>query len=321
MNKGTIGAIALASLTLLIIMVSLLLFSVPMVLANSTDNLTTSISVGSVAPNVSAITCVPAVLTPTPGNNTVVRCYTTIGDQNGWGNIDKSSLNVSLWIGVSRDSPDDLNNHYSNGTSSHQQSDCCWGDACGGTSSGETIDVSCNFTIRYFADPSASWNVNFTVEDAENNEGTNITTWGVNGILGLDVANGTISFGAVALGGEGNSSVLVYNIGNQDIDLRMAETNGTGGELVCDGASSDNITTSSAASGVRYNKTTVAWASMEKLTGTNYDFVHWDQAYYNASGTTDGIANATLYWTARLPGTGVAGTCSGITRFTVIDDA
>ena len=75
MKKGIVGAIALASMTIILVMVALLLVSTPMVLADgTTDNLTTTVEVSSVAPTVGEILCNVSELTPVTGQNTSISC-------------------------------------------------------------------------------------------------------------------------------------------------------------------------------------------------------------------------------------------------------
>jgi hypothetical protein len=322
MNRGIVGAIALASLTLVIVMLALLLFSTPMVFAEGVtdENLTTKVTVQSVPLEVGAITCEPSSLTPVIGSNKTMRCYSTITSLNGYGAIDQHGLNATLWIGGMFISTDDLNNHYSNGSSSNAGTNCCWGDTCNGVSSGNTIVVSCNFTTRYFIDV-GTWAVNFTLNDTGSNVRSNSTSYTVNSVLGINAVQTSIDFGSVALGGEKNTSVTIQNVCNQIIDLTLAETNATG-KLVCGGSGSANLSTDGDTSGVRYNKTnTDVWSSMELLTGANVNYEQWSQIYPNATGTGDTTQSDTLYWTLRMNATGISGLCSGTTRITVKADA
>lgn len=325
MNKGILGAIALASLTLLILMLALLL-STPMVLASAVtdENLTTTVTITAVPPDVGAITCEPSSLTPAIGSNKTIRCYSTITSLNGYGAIDQNGMNATLWIGGQFTNVDDFNNHYSNGTASYRGTNCCWGSACNGLSSGNTIVVSCNFTTRYFID-AGTWTINMSVNDSSGNRRTNATTYTVSAVLGLNTVDTSIAFGTAALGGEKNDTVSVENVCNQIIDLTLAETSAPG-NLTCNGAGSSDILTDETLSGVRYNKTLAdVWTSMEMLTGANVNYEQWSQVYYNdtdgVSATGDGTQANTLYWTLRVPASGVSGTCTGTTRITVKQDA
>jgi len=318
MNKGIIGAIAVASMTLFIIMVALALCLIPMASAEGIyENLTTTVTVTGVAPVVGTITCTPDPddtvtdpLTPIIGGNITLYCWATITDDNGWSNIDQATEVTNLFIDTVGGS-DDLNTHYSNDS-------CCFGVDCSGVGSSTTILMNCSYHTRYYLDP-GNWTVNFTIDDNEGlSNSTQKTDFEVYQALGLDVVETSIDFGVMTLGAEKNDTTEVRNLCNQPIDIKLAETNFTAGQLTCSGAGSDNITTAGA-DGIRYNKTSTAWANMVELTGTNTTYVTWDQVYYNASGTTDGIQEDTLYWTLRLPSSGVAGICSGITTFTVTE--
>jgi hypothetical protein len=318
MNKGFVGAIALASVTLLAAMIALLLLS-PMVLADvNNDNLTTTVDISSVAPSVGTITCDPATLTPVAGANTSIRCYATITDQNGYDDIDQNGLNVTLWQNsVDRRDNDDLNTHYSNGTSSFRGTDCTWSGA-----SGTDIDVSCNFTTRFFITPgTATWNVNMSINDTSGNfNSSEKDDYNVATHLGLNVVENTLDFGAAALGEEKNDTATIENWCNQIIDITLAETNTTGasaGELAC---GLGVIDTDGGSEGIRYNASSTAlWGSnMEPLTadpGTNYN--EWSQAYTNANGIQDTVQSDTLYFSLRVPASGVSGVCTGTTRITV----
>ncbi len=320
MNKGFVGAIALASVTLLVAMIALLLLS-PMVLADVyNDNLTTTVDISSVAPSIGTITCDPATLTPVAGINTTIRCYATITDQNGYDDIDQSGLNVTLWQdSADRRDDDDLNTHYSNGSSSFRGTDCTWGSG-----SGTDIDVSCNFTTRFFITPgTGTWNVNMSINDTSGNfNSSEKDDYNVNTHLGLNVVENTLDFGAAALGEEKNQSVTVENWCNQIIDLNLAETNTTGagvGYLDC--ALGSIQTDEGSTEGIKYNKTATAiWDNtMVPLTagpgGTDYN--DWTQAYTNPPDTQDTIQQDTLYFTLRVPSSGVSGVCTGTTRVTV----
>jgi hypothetical protein len=322
MKKGIVGAIALASATLLVAMLALLLLSTPMALADGySDNLSTQVDISGVAPSVGAITCDPDPLVPLAGANVTIRCYATITDNNGWGDIDQNGLNVTVWEDTAGQAgQDDLNDHYSNGTSSNWQTDCCWGDGCSGTSTGTTIVVSCNFTTRYFITSGATWNVNMSINDTSGLFGSALLDpYTVNSHLGLNVVNASLDFGSAALGDERNRTVNIENWCNAIIDINLAETDTTGdgvGYLDC---ALGSIDTDGANEGIRFNKTgTAVWAQMLTLAApTGVDYNDWTQNYYDATGTQDGTEESTLHFTLRVPSSGISGLCNGTTRFTV----
>ena len=106
------------------------------VLAAGSDEVNLYVTVQNARPSIGSISChnSSTPLTPVAGENTTIWCYATITDANGYADVNQTSLNVTIWGTNStgngpystQDRSDDLNNHYSNGSSSHQRSDCTW---------------------------------------------------------------------------------------------------------------------------------------------------------------------------------------------------
>ncbi len=310
------GKISITIISVSIIVALGLISPEPAAASQSDENLTTNVTVSNVAPTVGAITCEPSSLTPAAGSNTTVSCWSTLSDDNGYGDINQSKLITNFWFNETKTetSADDLNDHYSNGSASNAGTDCTWTDA-----SGTDITVNCTYKTRYFIDPTVSpniWTVKIVVNDSSDATGNNETTYTVDSMLGLDVKETSIEYGTLALGETSSEQKTnVTNWCNQliDVDLRESEYSG---QLYCPATGSANITTDAASTGIRFNETSsFAFVNGTELTGTSTAFVGFDLDYYDASGTTDGESTSNLYWLIKIPDTGVRGTCSGKTEF------
>lgn len=308
---------ALLSAGLLSMVAVLIIFSVPFVTAVD-SNITMTVDIVNQGPFLSTPSCSPASLTPTAGANTTVTCATNITDHNGVGDIDQTTLGAFLYkTGEVIGAADDLNDHYSNGTSSETSDDCAWS-----VQNGTTIQATCTFNTRHFIDP-ATWIANFTVNDT-NGPTTNtseLTSYTVNSILGVDAHTTAIDFGTVELGNiSSEQSTVIANAGNVQIDFNFSET-ANAGYLACDGTGSDNIATSNTTSGVRYNLTTsfdFDVAEQLAFPGTNYTEVNLN--YYAATSTTDGASTDTMYWLLKVPNVSVGGTCTGTVTILAAED-
>ncbi|MBN2095706.1 MAG: hypothetical protein JW727_06680 [Candidatus Aenigmarchaeota archaeon] len=301
---------------ILVVTTILLVGRVSMMPVNAVEgeNITTNVSVGNSAPTMGVIVCDPISdgnFTPDVGANKSMSCWTVVIDDNGYGEVNQTSLDTNFYSD-SIDGADDLNTHYSNGTSSNVATDCTWTNA-----TGTNITVNCTYYIRYFIDPSAGgWTVNFTVNDTSAETGSAAKVLGVATTLGLDVINTSIEFGSLALGGESQRTTDVLNTCNQQIDVKLRESQNSG-YLDCPGAT-DIATDNGDTDGIKYNATTFSWPEGISLTDTSTAYTAFDLNYYDATGTSDGESTKTLYWRIKIPSAGVSGVCTGQTEFVAV---
>ncbi len=152
------------------------------------------------------------------------------------------------------------------------------------------------------------------VSDAEGNTGNNTGKVTINQLISLNVTNTTIPFGSVDLGQESSQvTTTIRNTGNVDIDIKINESL-NGGNMTCSGPGSANINTSADTTGIRYN-TTDSFVFDETSWRLTQDDdtrdVNWAKNN-DASDATPPEYN--LYWKIKLPGSGISGTCTTITR-------
>ncbi len=326
-------------------LLSALIFAPVPANAPGTDEVNLFVTVSNAIPSIGAILChngsTSTSYVPTAGANKTIWCYATITDLNGWPDINQTSLNVSFYGTNStgncgdgcRNVADDLNNHYSAGNFSHlgvssgtNNDSCLWFSA-----SGNTISVNCTFEIRHFIDP-GTYNVTFNVSDNASapvygsNTNYNWTSilYTIGNTTAINVTNRTINFGTVALGATSAQRTLhIENWGNRPFDISAAETEGTAGQLNCTSGTLDTGLTD----GIRYNATTsfsfIGGEAAYRLVGSHNatgNITDWNEAYPNATGTTDTNSVKVLYWLLRFPSSGVGGSCSGVAQILATRD-
>jgi len=293
-------------ITKLIVLVYLLLLVValamPSVLADGTDdNLITSVTVGNELPTVGPITCNSYSFTPIAESTILLNCTATVSDPNGY--EDLAGIRAEFYNDT-RGLPANYTKHYYNDTCSFTQN--------GTTSTNSTVE--CLFTIYYHANP-ADWTMYFNVTDGTAGAtGNNTETITIQSLTALNVTHTEINFGSLDLGDtSAQQTTTIKNTGNVELDIRINESLNAG-NMTCDGSGSDNLTTSAAATGVRYNTTNsfnfddTSW----KLTSENDLIdVNWSKSY---DGSSSAPPEYNLYWLIKIPSSGISGTCTTTTR-------
>ena len=294
---------------LAILSISVILLDGTNVIADgANDDLTASVSIGSSAPTVGAISCVGGE-TFTLNSETIklVNCSATITDLNGYQDI--NSVRGAFYSSAGEGDAADTRDNYKNAT-------CVFTDAGTGT----TRDAECSFTVYFHANPT-SWTVYMNATDDGDDTGTNTVAATVNTLVALNVTETEINFGEVAL--DGISSEITTNIkntGNVDIDLNINETL-YNGYMNCTDVASDDIQTDAASTGIRFNITSgftfadTVW----NVTATNaLADVSWVEADQNGAPTAP---TTPLYWLIKLPADGLTGSCSTTIRIAAAESS
>ncbi len=279
------------------------------------ENVTMTVSVSNQAPYVSDVTLeewdssASDQIDLSAATTKKVWCNATINDESGYGDIDTSTLNVTIWHNTNNSGSNDNNNHYENGSASESADACDWTEGINSTSS----EIACAFDVQYYAD-SGTWTCTVNIKDSTGPVGTNETdTATVNTFLGIHVYNDTLDFGTVQLGQNSTTPLYttVQNTCNQVIDLKIWEANWSG-NLTCDGSGSKNISTQNYLS---YNFTeqdpSLETSSHLQPSGSApQDEVGLNWVQSDGTNSTNNT-----YWKLMVPRVGVSGTCVGIIQY------
>lgn len=204
----------------------------------------------------------------------------------------------------SADAADDPSNHYTN-------------YSCNTTIGNSTsLLFECLFNVQFYANPD-TWVCNVTVNDTYDRNRSNIDTAIVNELIGIDVGNDTIDFGALKIGydtGTTDHQKQINNTGNIAIDLNL---NVYGVEKNDSNAMNCTVGNISA--------NNIRWSLL-----TGIDWSLKNQSVSNETGYTvynfdlSKNSNKLTYWDLGIPvwpaGDIVSGTCSGTIIFTAIPD-
>lgn len=282
-------------------------------LAQHQENLTTTLDL-YVAPTVSNVlvddadSSIANEIDLTPGSTTSVWCYAEIEDADGESDINASWAYLYLSSGDYTDA-DDPQNHYTNSS--------CVIDTSFGTAN--QASVNCTFPSVEFYAVNGSWKCSMFANDSVAlSSGPINDTTNVNNLLALDVADGALDFGKLAIGtdtGTSDTAKTVTNNGNTDLGIKL----NVWGSILNDGHSMDCTSGYLVPGDIRVHHTaSIAYASKTPLASTNDDGTEYSDLYKilrQTSGTTGSTDD--LYFGAGVSSTGSpTGTCSGNLMFT-----
>lgn len=301
---------------LLLLCVGLVLASLSAMAANQDihqENLTTQLNLQDAPTITTAVlvedtdTSVADQLDPTPGTTFEVNCTATVSDEDGEADIN------SAWAELYQQSvgdaaSDDPQNHYTN-------SACTLDTSVGGAND---VGVVCTFNVEFYA-VNDTWECNLSANDSVNQEVSGTDTSVMNNLLALDVADGVLDFGTLAVGadtGTSDVSKVITNNGNTDMGIKL----NVWGSLQND-QHSMNCTTgytepgdlkvSNAASTAYASKTALASSADD---GTTY-------GAFSLARQTSGVTGSTgnLYFGMGVSASGnPTDTCTGNLMFTAI---
>jgi len=223
----------------------------------------------------------------TTGSSKQITCNATVIDSDGVENLtatavfyDKTTANAN--------SADDNNNHYSDLN-------------CSAAGSGNQSQISCSFSLMYYANAGDQWICNMTVSDGSDNACNSSTNLTVEELTAFDITN--ISYIGVS-GTEidpGNLSAIsqmnITNLGNTDFTVELSGT-----DLVC---VQGKIFTENQ----RYNETPgFDWNTAQELR-TDVKVLHNFIVPRQQDDSTMSIQS--LYWRIQAPIDGAGGLCAG----------
>jgi hypothetical protein len=184
---------------------------------DGTEQKSSQLSITSAAPSVGTVTVSPSPINLNACGNMSVYCSATVTDPDGAGDI--SSANGELYDDDSVDTgcTTNPNNCFINGG--------CAITGCAGT----TCTANCTFTpVRHYANASANWKCNLTVNDTGSLQSSGTATVTVNNLTAIDAGN-TINFGSVTPGTySSNTSENIINCGNMLLDTMI-----NGSDMTC----------------------------------------------------------------------------------------
>ena len=205
-TKNKIIAILMASIVAMAV-------GVPMAMG---DQATTSANVGGADPTIDCTGCPSAVTLNQSGANVTVTITGTVGDANGWDNIDTVTSDACTMFGT-------------------HASDCL----CTKTKVGATSGTfSCTFKLDSCT-PSGDETVTVTVTDNESSPANCNCSVTVNGAIGLELDFIAIGYGSIEIGtekpvlGDANTGTsgapTVRNKGNDNMKIKINATKMTSG--------------------------------------------------------------------------------------------
>lgn len=305
-----VAVIALAALVLVLVL-----------FRSQADDASQSAVVGNAAPTVDTVTTAIASLgadqstiNPTESGNTTVYIHGTATDNNGCQDIS----NTGLWsTKVYR------TNHASGQLCTEDKNDCyaqTSASQSGCTGAGDLNSIyEATYTMKFWGDPTdagatqaaTNWTASVTAVDASSGSGSNTDTFEYASLIAL-TATASLNYGTIALGADSAQQTITFgNSGNRAIDATQTAS----GDMVCDGAGSNNIPVGnahiSATNGFTYG--TADQALTATSTAVNFSL---------AQRTNDATPQTTnWYGKLRMPSTGVRGTCTNTVTFTAGADA
>lgn len=260
---------------------------------NLTTNSSANITIQNTLPSIT-ISSPTATVTLTAGSLTTITCNASITDPDG--NATINATNATIYLnGTNATAPQNNVSHYLN-------------TSCATTGSGATTrNISCNFTILYYAS-NGTWWCNVTVNDTWNLT-NNATTFNISPLYALNISSTTLNFGAVPIGAiSPNQSVNVSNIGNQAMNISVYGY----GEVLGDNNSFDCASLNLSVGLLKFSNTITAnYTQKLNLSGTPQLL----NLTIPAQNNSNADLNAT-YWQMSIPQLfGNAGTCNGTIVF------
>ncbi len=300
MKQSAIIAVLFWSIMGVIICISIL--STSSVIAD-TDTANTLTEIGNATPTV-VINSVTGPITLLENGHTAIAWATsTVTDNNGCDEVDFATSVVAVFY----DSAAVATSCSSNGRNCYPSaSTTCAvsaGDTCDGV--GDTsVEWSCYVNPWHYANDAATWKWYIAASDAANTGSSTSDTVTVNPLLALDVTEGTIDYGTLALNTlSAQSTTTVVNTGNDTaMDVGIKES----AAFTC---TLGNITSTyqhySQSGGFSYGDGTVLWSTSTQ--SLNADIAQGE----NGSETP----SEAVYWLLTTPADGVSGSCSGTNYF------
>lgn len=179
-----------------------------------------------------------------------------------------------------------------------------------------TIDFEQIFQIKFYADPTSngsqyasdSWTVRIKVTDeSENNPAFVSATFEMNELTALEVFNGPINFGTLALGETTSAaqSLLIRNTGNNAVDYAIQ----AGASMSCASGRIPAIATEYSFSaffshGINGSDITTSAVTLDRNLG---------------AGSDAGDSQENIYFKLQVPVEGAGGSCSNTIQFTAVD--
>ena len=258
---------------------------------DGTTTNTDPITVQSSTPTMDTVTVSPSPINLNACNNKTIYCSATVTDLDGAGDMSAvvgdlyDADSAILYLGRCLSS--DPNNCYTNNS--------CAITGCAGT----TCTANCTFApIRHYANASANWKCNLTVNDTDSLQSSGSATVTVNNLTAIDAAN-TINFGAVNPGTySSNTSENIINCGNMLLDAMI-----NGSDMTC-GFGTIKVGNLSYSASQASGYVTLS----NTLTTLNFNLV---------KATTDAGSNKNSWWRLFIPNN-VAGSCIGNVTFVSI---
>ena len=206
--------------TILLMCFVLVVMSMSVFAANQNiteENLTTTLEIYD-QPTMSGVliedsdTSVANEIDPVPADLVEVNCTGTAEDLDGEADID-SAWGYAYLQSEGYGAADDNVNHY---TDSSCDIDKTTGD-------GNQATITCSFNISFYA-VNGTWECNITVNDTVNLQGSGTDTTAMKELLALDVEDGEIDFGSLAIGddtGTTDFTKAINNSGNVNMTIDL----------------------------------------------------------------------------------------------------
>lgn len=240
---------------------------------------------------VGTVSISPSPVDLTAGSTKYVVCNATLADTDNWDNITTANATIWHYIDSTEAAADNNTAHYTN-------TSC----ALGTNTSLTARPANCGFNLQYYSN-NGTWTCKIRSYNSTGDEASNSTNVTINQLVSLDVAEATLDFGTLALGGTSADDVnaTVQNTGNAGIDVQLSGTT-----LSCNsGSILVGNTTYSAVPGTAYG-------SMTALTGSA---VTLD---LNVNKSTGSSITKLIHWKTQLLSSGVGGTCTNTITFTAV---
>lgn len=294
----------------MVLAISLLIMAIPFVLANpnnvTDETINTTLTVNAVPYFTAGPTLEDGVAAPAeeidlfPNTQTTVWCNGTADDENGFADL-VSASGVLYHESSTSGAADDPATHYS-------AADCDVSLAVDGT-------FSCAFDLEFYA-LNGTWTCDVTVTDTAAQSNTSNDTSRVTELLAIDVNDGDINFGSLAMGTNTTNvdySKTVTNQGNIAIDLQL---NAWSDFATPDANDANAMTCTSGSLGVD-------WLRYSLAAATDYDSkTSLVQAGPVTESTFNLLAGAAstrdVHFGIGVPAAGVGGACTGVLSFTGI---
>lgn len=294
----------------MVLAISLLIMAIPFVLANpnnvTDETINTTLTVNAVPYFTAGPTLEDNVLAPAdeldlfPNTQTTVWCNGTADDQNGFADL-VSVSGVLYHESSTAGAADDALNHYT-------AADCDVSLAVDGT-------FSCAFDLEFYA-LNGTWTCDVNVTDTASQSNVSNDTSAVTQLLAIDVDNGDIDFGSLAMGTNTTTTdytKTVTNQGNIQIDLQLDAWSDFAAPDANDANAMDCTSGSLGVDWLRYSLAAT----------TNYDsktsLVQAGAVSETSFDLAAGAASSrSVYFGIGVPTSGLGGSCTGVLSFTGI---